>query len=178
MTRNGWVTLLLGFVTGFLLADQLYKHRKPPRQEVVTLDDDGDGIADVVQEWKDGKLSRVMVDRAFSHSFDHRERYTNGIILFSESDDNGDHTNDVWVYYDRGRISRAELDTDFNGNPDETTTYKHGLPSMSVTTPNGADQPTRVLLYTNGVIYAEATISAGLLPKTNWVRIDPFGVRR
>lgn len=171
--RQHWLAILTA-VLGFGLGCWLMAiwHR-PALTELV--DNNHDGVADEIYQYRNGALWRVMIDRGFTQVFDMWQHHTNGVFQLIEFDNNADRTIDTSQYYTNGRLAMMEQDLDFNGLIDARTYYEKEVQSVVVIAPNEARIPSVVKIFKNGVLVRRGQVSQpGTLVVTNWTDVDPF----
>ncbi|MBL9166880.1 MAG: hypothetical protein JNN07_04000 [Verrucomicrobiales bacterium] len=162
---------ILGFAAGCSV--MALKRGGPP--DIDRVDNNHDGVADEIYQYRDGLIWRAMIDRGFTQVFDMRQHHTNGVVHLIELDNNADRNIDTSQYYTNGRLAMMEQDLDFNGQADAKTYYERELQSVVVIAPNGAQVPSVVKLFKNGVLARRGQVSQpGNLLVTNWTDVDPF----
>ncbi len=148
--------------------------------EVYTYEKDynHDGKPDHFYTYRNGKISKIEVDRNFDGKIDEWEFYDReGQIERVEFDQNFDGRPDLWRFYENGLLVRSEQDTDFNGQPDWFGFYENGILVRLDCRPNGSKIVVRRLIYEHGVL-REEWVDENQTGTFNYkILFDPFGGR-
>jgi hypothetical protein len=147
--------LTAGVVAGVLLC-LLYQWTDKLGTKTYRFDSDGDGKADEVWVYQNGRYVESSYDRNADGRLDSWNYFdSNGRRTLARADDNFDGQADVTWSYTNGGLSSMERDTDFNGTPDSTTTFLHDLPAQTDWRPNGTNILTHRQFFRHGVLSEE-----------------------